>query len=575
MATKQIVPLNSAKILHLYNSDNVEYYVGLGYFLPINQNIYGLCSPYILLQKYFISNTLKTQGLTGDWFDDNGNKYSFNSSGVVITTPSNTTKTIELPNPDSDKTAILFFTYTEADGFCIAVGKNALPYDYSSQYGTYQTAQRTANDYDYAYELCDTISATNRDTYGWGTVLIVPDYNNITPNTPVRSAMCLWTNVGNYSVISDTTSFNMQSLIPINFNGFNSPLVDNPEDPYDEGGYTSTGGGGGTFDPSGDTIDVPSLPNLSVLDTGFVSMWRPTKTELLNLYNYMWSNAFDIESFKKIFANPIDAILGFGIVPLNPSISGQSELKIGNIGTGINVSKINAQYYEIDCGSVDIPEYFGSYLDYEPYTTLDLFLPYIGSIPISVDDVRTNPPKQGSIKVIYHIDILSGSCVAFIRCKNKKGQWTTCYQYNGSVFTPLPITGNDFTSLYQGVLSAVGSAVGLATNIGSKNFGGAVGNVANIAGSVMNSKPTINRAGSMGSSNGRLGSQLPYLIMNLPKQAVAFMENLYYGYPSHITSGVGSLKDYTEFDKVYLDSIPATEGELQEIETLLTSGVIL
>ena len=387
--------------------------------------------------------------------------------------------------------------------------------------------------------------------------------------------MCLWTNVGNFSITSDYISFHEDSLININFNGFDSPLVDNPEDPYDEGGSTSTGGGGGTFDPSGDIVDVPSLPLLSALDTGFVTMWRPTKTELINLYNYLWSNAFDLDSFKKIFANPMDTFLGFGIIPLNPTISGQSELKVGNIGTGINLSRIGNQYYEIDCGSIDIPEFFGSYLDYEPYSTLDLFLPYIGSIPISIDDVRTNPPREGSIKVIYHVDILSGSCVAFIRCKNKKGQWTTCYQYNGSVFTPLPITGNDFTSLYQSVLSAVGSAVGLATNIGSKNFGGAVGNVANIASSVVNSKPTINRSGSMGSSGGRLGSQIPYLIMNLPKQAIAFAQNTFTGYPAHITNSVNSLTGYTEFEQIWVENVPATESELSEIESILTSGVIL
>ena len=570
MATKQIVPLNPKKILHLYNSENVEYYVGLGYILPMNQNIYGLCSPYILLQKYYIANTLKTQGLSGDWFDDNGNKYTFSSSGVVITTPSGTTKTIELPNPDSDKTAILYFTYSEVDGlFSIVVGKNAVPYDYSSQYGTYQTAQRTANDYNYAYELCDTISATNRDTYGWGTVLIVPDYNNITPNAPVRSAMCLWTNKGNYSVLQDYESFRVDSLTNINFKGFVSPLVDNPEDPYDEGGSTSTGGGSGTFDPSGDTIGVPNLPTISAIDTGFVSIWRPTKAQLKSLYNYLWSG-LDLNTFKKIFANPIDTIMGFSIIPLSPTTGTAKELKVGNIGTGITVTPVTEQYYEIDCGTITIPEFFGSYLDYEPYTTIDLYLPYIGSVRISTDDIKRNPPNNGTIQLIYHIDILSGSCVVFVVTNG-----TVSYQYNGSILTQLPITGNDFTSTINSVLGLTSNIVGGVMSASTGNAAGVLGNSVNAAHNVTSAKPSINRSGNISGSGGFLGIQKPFLIMNLPKQAIAFAQNTFTGYPAHITNSVKSLSGYTEFEQIWIEKVPATENELSEIESILTSGVIL
>jgi hypothetical protein len=578
MATKQIVPLNSAKILHLYNSDNVEYYVGLGYFLPINQDIYGLCSPYILLQKYYISNTLKTQGLTGDWFDDNGNKYSFSSSGVVITTPSGTTKTIELPNPESDKTAILYFTYSEADGFCIVVGKNAIPYDYSSQYGTYQTAQRTANDYDYAYELCDTISATNRDTYGWGTVLIVPDYNNITPNTPVRSAMCLWTNKGNYSVTSDKDSFNYQSIDPINFNGFNSPLVDSPDDPYQPGGTTTPGGGQGSFDRSSDPIDVPGLPLLSAIDTGFISLWRPSSTELINLYNYMWSNAFDLESFKKIFANPIDAIMGFGIIPLNPVTGAARSLKIGNIDTGVNVTPVTEQYYQVDCGTLYLDNFFDTYLEFEPYSTLEIFLPFCGCMQLSADDFyrrKKEYPGGGKINVKYNVDILSGACVAFISCYDANGKTTMTYEFNGNLLTQIPITGNDFSGLYNAVLGIAGNVISGVAHAATGNAAGILGDVVNAAHNVASAKPSINRSGTIGGSYGLLANRKPFLIRNIPREAAAWAQNTFQGYPSHITTVIRSINGYTEFEKVYTDNIPASDNELKEIVQILETGVIL
>lgn len=526
-------------------------------------------------------------GLNGVKIDNNGNTYEGNPSGkwVKITGVNGGSYTVQLSNSTQVvalSSAPVDFIGSQDDikaGDIILITGNYYNYNTTT---TYESSSFNENSIDiddlteWSSVYYHNADNTNRK------IIFITVFGDVINNSGFLDvaaiskydagiyADIIASNVFSNSLGSDSTR-KLSALI----SGYEEPVGQTNDDPYGDGGSTSTGGGGGTFDPSGDVVDVPSLPLLSALDTGFVTMWRPTKTELKDLYNYLWSSAFDLESFKKIFANPMDTFLGFGIIPLNPTISGQSELKVGNIGTGINLSRIGNQYYEIDCGSVDIPEFFGSYLDYEPYSTLDLFLPYIGSIPISIDDVRTNPPNQGSIKVVYHVDILSGSCVAFIRCKNKNGIWTTCYQYNGSVFTPLPITGNDFTSLYQGVLSAVGSAVGLATNIGSKNFGGAIGNAANIAGSVMNSKPTINRSGSMGSSGGRLGSQAPYLIMNLPKQAVAFAQNTFTGYPAHITNSVRSLTGYTEFEQIWIEKVPATESELSEIESILTSGVIL
>ena len=357
----------------------------------------------------------------------------------------------------------------------------------------------------------------------------------------------------------------------VNYSMFVGSIPDNvSNDPYNEGdGSTGTGGGEGTFDPSGETIGVPSLPTISAIDTGFVSIWKPTKTELKNLYNYLWSG-LDLNTFKKIFANPIDTIMGFSIIPLTPTTGTAKELKVGNIGTGINVTPVVDQYYEIDCGTITIPEFFGSYLDYEPYTTIDLYLPYIGSVRISTDDIKRNPPNNGTIQLIYHIDILSGSCVVFVVTNG-----TVSYQYNGSILTQLPITGNDFTSTINSVLGLTSNIVGGVMSASTGNAAGVLGNSVNAAHNVTSAKPSINRSGNISGSGGFLGIQKPFLIMNLPKQAIAFAQNTFTGYPAHITNSVKSLTGYTEFEQIWIEKVPATENELSEIESILTSGVIL
>lgn len=374
------------------------------------------------------------------------------------------------------------------------------------------------------------------------------------------------------NVLTTSTGGTSRKLAVL-ISGYEQPINQNDDDPYGPGGSSYPGGGTGTFDRSGDAIPVPGLPTLSALNTGFVTIWTPTASELRSLYNYMWSNAFDLESLKKLFANPIDCILGFGIIPLIPTVSGQDTIRVGNISTGVNASKVSAQYYKVDCGTLYLKEIFGSYLDYEPYTELDLFLPFIGCVKVSADDfIKTN---TGKLSISYNIDILNGACVAFLSGYDAENNTTVSYEYNGNVLTQLPITGNDFRNMYSSILGIAGNIASGAAHIATGNAAGVLNDVTNAAHNVMSAKPTVQRAGSLSSTGGLLANRKPFFIRNIPQNATAKMQNLYSGYPSHLTRGVASQKDYTEFEVVYLHNVPATDPELKEIEEILKTGVIL
>lgn len=347
---------------------------------------------------------------------------------------------------------------------------------------------------------------------------------------------------------------------------------ENTNDPYAPQGSVDQGGGDGTYDGTSDTISEPNLPTLSALDTGFVTVFKPTKTQLKDLYDYLWTGLFDIDNFRKIFANPIDTIMGFGIVPINLVTGAAKEVKVGNIGTGVNMSPVTEQYYRLDCGTITISEYWGTYLDYEPYFTMDLYLPYIGSVPISTDDIKRNwvTPKTGTIQVVYHVDILSGACVAYIICNG-----SVAYEYAGSCLTQLPITGNDFTSTFQSIIGIAGNVASAGIKIAAGGSAGILNDATNAAHNVMNAKPTINRSGGVASTSGLMGVQTPYLILNRPIPAIADNQNSYTGYPAHMTKRISEVHGYTEWEQVWFKDIPATDPELQELKTLLDGGVIL
>lgn len=338
-------------------------------------------------------------------------------------------------------------------------------------------------------------------------------------------------------------------------------ISDSGGNPYEPGGSSGTGGGGGSFDNTSTPVDIPNLPTISASHTGFISLYNPTLNQLNELASYLWSDLFQIEGWKKLFANPMDAILGLSILPVAIPSGGTSEVKVGNIGTGIQLTVASSQFVEVNCGSIDVNEYWGAYLDYEPYTQAQIFLPYIGTRPISVDEIMGK-----TVSVVYHVDILTGACCCFVKCGD-----SVLYTYNGQCSIPIPITGANYASVVNGV-------IGVASSVGSLvASGGASAPTAipGIASSIVNQmKPQIEKSGSISGSAGVLNMQTPYLILIRPRQALPTDQNKFIGYPSLITVKLTELSGYTEVQSIHLENIPATQEELAEIESLLEGGVI-
>lgn len=332
-------------------------------------------------------------------------------------------------------------------------------------------------------------------------------------------------------------------------------------DPFEPGGETTPGGGGGSFDNTSTPIDIPGLPSISAASTGFISLFNPSLSQLNDLASYLWSDLFEIDGWKKLFANPMDAILGLSILPVAIPSGGIREVKVGNIGTGVSLTIAASQFVEVDCGSIDVNEYWGAYLDYEPYTQAQIFLPYIGTRPISVDEIMGK-----TVRVVYHVDILTGACCCFVKCGE-----SVLYTYNGQCSIPIPITSANYTSVVNGVISVAASVGSLVATGGTS----APTAIPAIATSVVNQmKPQIEKSGSISGSAGVLNMQIPYLILIRPRQALPSRQNEFIGYPSLITVQLTELSGYTEVQSIHLENIPATQEELAEIQSLLSGGVI-
>ena len=348
------------------------------------------------------------------------------------------------------------------------------------------------------------------------------------------------------------------------------------DDPFIVDDPSSLGGGGGAReDPDEiEKAEIPPLPSLSAVDTGLITMYGATLAQLQSLGAYLWSDLWDIENnFKKLFADPMNCLIGLSIVPVTPSMGAAANVKFGNITTNIALNKLTSQYAEVDCGTLNIKEYIGSFLDYSPYVNISLYLPYIGYRELSPDDVMNE-----SIHVVYHLDVLTGGCCAFVEC-GKKG---LLYTFNGSAIANVPITAINYSGAIQNAVSAVGAmattAVGMATGaapiaaMGAANLMGAAAGAANTA---MNSKPSVQRSGNMGGSAGIMSYQKPLLVITRPRMSVPDKLNKFVGLTTNVTMNLSQVKGFTQVDLIHLNNVPCTDKERDELLTLLKQGVIL
>lgn len=321
----------------------------------------------------------------------------------------------------------------------------------------------------------------------------------------------------------------------------------------------STSGGG---NPSVQTeipsvIPAPETPASYVTTNSMFTLYNPSRGDLDNLANFLWSNTWSVDTFKKIFANPLDCILGLMVMPYLDADVSTKTMNVGNISTGVSMHYFTKQFYDFDCGDIVINEYYASYLDYSPYTKINIYLPFIGDRQLNIDEVMNK-----TINVKYRFDLASGDCIAFISVND-----SVLYSYSGNCAARIPLSANNWGGLMPSLLSGI-------TAVGSAAAGiPALGTAAALAVATM--KENISHTGNIQGSAGLMGIQTPYIIINRPRQAFPLNQNKFTGYPSFMTESLYSLNGYTEIEACNLSNIPATGDELIEIDRLLKGGVLL
>lgn len=284
------------------------------------------------------------------------------------------------------------------------------------------------------------------------------------------------------------------------------------------------------------------------------SIYNPTLEQVNQFGSWLWSSNF-VEQLKKLFNDPMQAIIGLHKVYSPVQTSGQGTIKCGYLDSGVPSKLVSEQYVTVDCGSVDLQEYFGNVFDYPPYTEVSIYLPFIGIQRLDPSDVM-----RSTISVKYHVDVLTGACLAEVNVK-RDASGGTLYTFSGDAAVRYPVSSGS----YMGIVSGL---IGVTTSIVSGNLLPALGGATRL-------HTNVDRSGSFTGNSGAMGSKVPYLIISRPQTAMADKFETLSGYPSNTFTPLSACKGFTQVKYCHVENLNATDAEKQEIEQLLKEGVIL
>lgn len=355
------------------------------------------------------------------------------------------------------------------------------------------------------------------------------------------------------------------------------------DDVFTYNGFTGNEeGGSDDIDPNEytDTVDLntPSLTTTGVFNRCFAM----NSTNVNSLADYIWNadeSIFNeiVDGLKMLGGNPLDSLIDLRLYPfniLNHAASGAAtDIVLGRTKTDVKGVKLtSATNCIIDLGSCSFYKYFKNFLDYEPYTTAELYIPFCGTVPIPSAEFMGN-----TIKVKLIVDFNTGSCVGVVYNNN-----IPVIYKSGVIGIEIPMTGTNSAAYASNVvnaaLNATTSLIGGAASIASSNPVAIAAAATNVVGSGVSLSQSINdtQIQSVGASSPSCSLWQPMNCYFTIHRSITNVPSTYghdIGYACEMTGTINDFSGLTVFSNYDLSNCTATEAEKQELLSLLKAGV--
>lgn len=135
-----------------------------------------------------------------------------------------------------------------------------------------------------------------------------------------------------------------------------------------------------------------------------------------------------------LVSNPLDCIVSLRRYPMEiPKDGNYTNIKLGTntVNTcGYGMEK-TAYTYLFEMSNPIYPTFGDSFLDYEPYTTYELYVPFCGTVKINPRDINNH-----RLAVQLVVDFTTGTCTGFVMADN-----LVIETVNGNLGIDIPVSG--------------------------------------------------------------------------------------------------------------------------------------
>lgn len=316
-----------------------------------------------------------------------------------------------------------------------------------------------------------------------------------------------------------------------------------------------------------DNLDDPTVtdPTLDQAFSGVGLLTRTyviTKSRLQALGEYLWTRDF-FDYIQDLNASPIENIVSVKVVPFNIPSGSETEIFVGNVGTGVLGNPVDIDYNcKHTIGTVTIEKKYPAncnFLNSNTFTKLSIFLPFIG-----FKELDASLFLDKALKVEYINDIITGNCKAVIYADN-----VPICDFSGQIGLDIPISAQNRAQVELGLISAVGQG---AASIASGNVGGMLSSAVNIA---SNAFHTETRGANSPSVDSFMTHDCFYILENAIVQYPS-RYNHTHGRPLNLSKTLRNMTGFTVCEDVDVSGIQgATKEELEYIKDMLEKGVYL
>ena len=370
------------------------------------------------------------------------------------------------------------------------------------------------------------------------------------------------------------------------------------------------------YDPS---KPIPADPNTynGSMGTGFVTAFATATTrynirtnDFIALTDKLWDamalatpdniTNYSLDTF--LTSNPIDSIVNLKWFPISESMSiGKAiKVKLGKYDTGINAYAAQISILK-DCGNVVVYPVSGhgvaNWID--KLTKITLYLPFCGSLNL---DPETYMGR--SVNVEYAIDLITGSCSAYVSYIADNGQRVITDIASGTCGIDCPVTGIQHATLdsqlynateqlkamrVNNAINGLTSVMGLS-DVANKGING-ISDALKTGGTIYNAlqsesvaeynlhhtQTPIKMIGTSSAMTGAMCELRPTIIFERP--VIPPIDDSAYahvcGYACCEPTTIANLSGYAEFASVDLSGFEATAEEKNMIANALRGGVYL